>query len=244
MKENKYDDDQFFKAYGSMSRSVHGLGAAGEWPVLKALLPDFNGKRVLDIGCGYGWHCNYAVEQGAFYALGVDISEKMLAIAREKSTSPNIEYLQVAMEDMDFDANSFDIVISSLALHYTLDFERVCRCVYKALTSGGSFVFSVEHPIFTAQGLQDWVYDSGGNISHWPVDQYFVQGRRDTVFLGENVVKYHRTLTAYVQALVGAGFSLMNIIEPAPNDEVLANEPDMRDELRRPMMLLFAVRKL
>ena len=29
---------------------------AGEWHVLKTILPDFTGKRVLDLGCGFGWH--------------------------------------------------------------------------------------------------------------------------------------------------------------------------------------------
>lgn len=44
----------------------------------KKMLPDFKGKRVLDLGCGFGWHCQYAVENGAISAVGVDISEKML----------------------------------------------------------------------------------------------------------------------------------------------------------------------
>lgn len=42
------------------------------------MLPYFQGKRVLDLGCGFGWHCVYAIEQGAASALGIDISEKML----------------------------------------------------------------------------------------------------------------------------------------------------------------------
>ena len=57
MKENKYDDDVFFNKYKEMNRSVQGLEGAGEWSQLKQLLPDFEGKRVLDLGCGYGWHC-------------------------------------------------------------------------------------------------------------------------------------------------------------------------------------------
>lgn len=86
MKENKYDDPVFFEKYSQMSRSQEGLEGAGEWNTLKNLLPDFKGKRVLDLGCGYGWHCIYAMQQGAVSATGVDISEKMLAVAREKNT--------------------------------------------------------------------------------------------------------------------------------------------------------------
>ena len=76
MKENKYDDEVFFKKYSEMSRSKYGLKGAGEWYQFKKLLPDFKGKRVLDLGCGYGWHCAYAAENGANSVLGVDLSEK------------------------------------------------------------------------------------------------------------------------------------------------------------------------
>ena len=60
MKENKYDDNILFQKYSQMSRSQQGLAGAGEWETLRKLLPDFKDKRVLDLGCGYGWHCIYA----------------------------------------------------------------------------------------------------------------------------------------------------------------------------------------
>ena len=88
MKENKYDDAVFFEKYSQMDRSTKGLVGAGEWPALERMLPPLKGKRLLDLGCGFGWHCRYAMEQGAESALGVDISQKMLAVAREKRTIP------------------------------------------------------------------------------------------------------------------------------------------------------------
>lgn len=54
--KNKYDDAVFFEKYSALSRSVEGLAGAGEWETLKSMLPEFNGKRVLDLGCGFGWH--------------------------------------------------------------------------------------------------------------------------------------------------------------------------------------------
>ena len=81
MKENKYDDPEFFDAYARMDRSERGLEAAGEWPALRRLLPDLRGRVVLDLGCGYGWHCRYALESGATSVTGVDISERMIARA-------------------------------------------------------------------------------------------------------------------------------------------------------------------
>ena len=87
MKENKYDNEQFFEKYGMMERSKKGLEGAGEWHELKKILPDFKDKTVLDLGCGYGWHCAYAIEQGANYVLGVDISKKMLEVDRVSMSS-------------------------------------------------------------------------------------------------------------------------------------------------------------
>lgn len=57
MKENKYDCEAFFQKYSQMERSKKGLQGAAEWGALQKILPDFLGKSVLDLGCGYGWHC-------------------------------------------------------------------------------------------------------------------------------------------------------------------------------------------
>ena len=76
MKENKYNNSHFFSQYSQMSRSVEGLKGAGEWHVLQKMLPDFAGKRVLDLGCGFGWHCAYAIEHGATRVTGIDIPKR------------------------------------------------------------------------------------------------------------------------------------------------------------------------
>lgn len=238
MKENKYDEPAFFDQYSQMSRSVQGLKGAGEWHELKKILPDFKGKRVLDLGCGFGWHCRYAVEQGARSVVGIDISEKMLSRAKQENGDSRIQYLQLPIEEAVFAPGSFEIVISSLAFHYLDSFEAICEKVCACLTSGGHFVFSVEHPVFTAYGTEDWIYDEARNILHWPVDQYYIEGLRKTRFCGESVIKYHRTLTTYLQTLLNCGFEIFNVIEPQPSVELLAAVPDMKNELRRPMMLL------
>jgi ubiquinone/menaquinone biosynthesis C-methylase UbiE len=70
-----------------------GLEGAGEWHVLQELIPDLRNKSVLDLGCGFGWHCRYAREQHADSIIGVDISEKMLQKARELTNDSSISYL-------------------------------------------------------------------------------------------------------------------------------------------------------
>lgn len=79
MKQNKYDEDAFFQNYSKMERSVRGLDAPGEWHEPQTLLPDLKDKRVLDLGCGFGWHCRYAREQQANSVIGIDLSEKIFA---------------------------------------------------------------------------------------------------------------------------------------------------------------------
>ena len=242
MKENRYDDPIFFEKYSHMPRSEHGLEAAGEWEALQTLLPDFAHKRMLDLGCGYGWHCIYALEHGAAAVTGVDISEKMLAVARKETGAGNVSYIHAAMEDVDFPDGSFDVVLSSLALHYVASFTDMAREIYRWLAPGGDFVFSIEHPIFTAYGNQDWYRDAEGNILHFPVDNYFFEGAREAVFLGERVTKYHHTLTTVLDGLLSCGFTLRRVVEPQPPARMLDME-GMRDELRRPMMLLVAAQK-
>jgi SAM-dependent methyltransferase len=243
MKQNKYDDPGFFATYSQMARSIGGLDAAGEWPAFRALLPSLHDKNVLDLGCGFGWHCRYAREQQARSVVGVDISENMIARARENTNDPAIEYRRMAIEDIDFPSRVFDVVLSSLALHYVEHFDIVCQNVHHWLVPGGTFVLSVEHPIFTALAAQDWHYGQIGERLHWPVDNYQDEGPRQARFLGYDVVKYNRTVATYLNALLDSGFSITKLSEPQPTREMLDKHPEMQDETRRPMFLLIATVK-
>lgn len=237
MKENKYDNDVFFKKYQEMNRSKYGLQGAGEWSAFQKMLPSFAGKTVLDLGCGYGWHCEYAAMQSAKNVIGIDISRKMLEVAQKEHHRDNIMYVEKAMEDIDYPSESFDVVISSLAFHYIEDFETLVSNIHSWLVPQGDFVFSLEHPVFTAYGTQDWYYDEQGNALHFPVDNYYYEGKRDAVFLGEHVRKYHRTLTSYLHTLFAHGFTILDVIEAKPPEEMM-DIPGMKDEMRRPMILL------
>lgn len=240
MKQNKYDDPAFFANYSQMARSTGGLDAAGEWPAFRALLPELRDKNVLDLGCGFGWHCRYAREQHARSVVGVDLSEKMIARARESTNDSAIEYRRLAIEDIDFSAGEFDVVLSSLALHYVERFDIVCQKVHHCLKPGDAFVLSVEHPVFTARAAQDWYYGQHGERLHWPVDHYQDEGPRQARFLDHDVVKYHRTIATYVNTLHNSGFTITKLSEPQPTQELLNKHPEWRDETRRPMFLLIA----
>jgi SAM-dependent methyltransferase len=243
MRQNTYDDPAFFANYSQMARSIRGLEAAGEWPAFRELLPALRDKNVLDLGCGFGWHCRYARQQQARWVVGVDLSEKMLARARASTNDATIEYRRLAIEDIDFSAGEFDVVLSSLALHYVEHFDLVCRKVHYCLVAGGTFVLSVEHPVFTARASQDWYYGGHGERLHWPLDHYQEEGPRQARFLEHEVVKYHRTVATYVNTLLDSGFTLTKLSEPQPTQELLDTHPAWQDETRRPMFLLIAAVK-
>lgn len=237
----EYDDQNFFDQYAQMPRSKEGLAAAGEWRQLKELFPEVSGKAVLDLGCGYGWHCRYAAEQGAVRVLGLDISGKMLEEARRRG-GEGIEYRLCGIEEYEYPAGEWDLAVSNLALHYIADLDTVYGKVFTTLKPGGVFLFNIEHPVFTAGVGQDWVYSPEGAPLYWPVDGYFTPGERVTNFLGCKVKKQHHTLTQILGGLLRRGFRITAVEEAQPPKDMLG-QPGMADELRRPMMLLVRAEK-
>ena len=242
MTQNIYDNEEFFANYSRLRRSVTGLAGAPEWPALCALLPDLRGLKVLDLGCGFGWFCRWAREQGAAHVLGIDVSEKMLAQARATTEDSAITYVRADMERLELPGQSLDLVYSSLALHYVEQLSRLMSQVYRALVTGGSLVFSVEHPIFTAPSDPKWSVDSGGR-KIWPIDRYLDEGPRSTDWLAKGVIKHHRAVATYINMLVGLGFSISCVEEWGPNEEQIAAEPQWSDERQRPPFLLVAARR-
>ncbi|MNI42623.1 Methyltransferase domain protein [compost metagenome] len=154
-----------------------------------------------------------------------------------------IKYQRSAIEDIDYAEGEFDLVISSLALHYVGDFESICRKVYHCLASGGTFVYSVEHPVYTALPEQDWVYSERGEKLHWPVDRYHEEGPRNARFLDHDVVKYHRSIATQVNALITSGFRIREMSELKPEDYQIEQDPEWKDASRRPIFLLIAADK-
>ncbi len=243
MTQNIYDDPVFFERYSRMPRSVRGLEGAPEWPSLRALLPDMRGLRVLDLGCGYGWFCRWAREQGAARVVGVDVSEKMLARARAATEANTaIHYIQADLEGLDLPEAAFDLAYSSLAFHYLEALAGLLATVYRALVAGGNLIFSVEHPLFTAPSRPGWVVDAQSRQT-WPVDSYLVEGARQTDWLTTGVVKQHRTFATYVDLLLRPGFSLTHVEEWGPTDQQLAAQPCLAKERQRPPFLILAARK-
>jgi SAM-dependent methyltransferase len=243
MKQNVYDDPQFFAGYAELERSRHGLQAASEWPALRALLPPLAGVRALDLGCGFGAHCRFLREQGAASVVGVDLSERMLERARAASHDPAISWVCAAIEDVAYPDASFDLVFSSLAFHYVARWDVACREIFRMLAPGGALVFSCEHPMFTARAEQAWHVGPDGAKLHWPVDNYGDESPRRVSWFRDGVIKHHRSMAGIVNPLLDAGFVLRRLLEPVPSADLVAARPAWKDEPRRPMFLLVSATK-
>ncbi len=242
MAQNIYDDPGFFEGYSRLRRSAEGLDGAPEWPALRALLPDMRGLDVVDLGCGFGWFCRWAREQGAARVLGLDLSERMLARARASTADPAVAYERADLEGLRLPEGRFDLAYSSLALHYVEDAARFFAEVRRALAPGGRFVFSTEHPVYTAPSDPGWSIDTRGR-KVWPVDGYLIEGPRTTDWLAEGVVKHHRTIGTTLNLLIRSGFAIGHVEEFCPTTEQIAAEPGLAEERERPMFLLVAARR-
>jgi SAM-dependent methyltransferase len=242
MTQNIYDHPEFFAEYNRLGRSIEGLAGAAEWPSLRALLPDLRGLRVVDLGCGFGWFCRFAREQGAAQVLGLDVSERMLGRARAMTSDPAIVYVRADLERLDLAADSFDLAYSSLVLHYIQDLAGLFATLRRALVPGAHLIFSVEHPIHTAPTHPGWSVNAAGRKT-WPVDAYLIEGPRTTDWLVKGVVKQHRTMSTTLNLLIRLGFAISHVEEWGPTDEQIAAQPELADERQRPMFLLVAVRR-
>lgn len=243
--QNIYDDPAFFAGYSTLDRFGAGWARALEQPIFLGLLPPVAGRRVLDLGCGAGQLALHLAEAGAADVTGVDISEHMLGLARAERAHPRVTYRLEPIEDAQFPADAFDLVVSSLAFHYVNDYQRLVQNIGQWLAPGGTLVFSTEHPIYTARLPGDgWVLDGAGRRVGWSIDHYDQQGRREETWFVGGVRKYHRTLSTLVNELIEAGLTIERLVEPAPSEERLQHRPGEADEGRRPMFLLVRASRL
>ena len=240
--QNIYDDDEFRAGYATLDRQVRGLEGAAEWPTLRSLLPDLAGRHATDLGCGFGWFSRWAIEQGATSVLGVDLSTKMLERARAETHTPAVEYQCGDLDGLDLEAQSTDLVFSSLTFHYVTNLARLLTTVAGALRPSGSLVFSVEHPIFSAPSAQVFETGTGGD-RFWPLNNYLVEGERVRRWFVDGVVKQHRTVASYVNAVIDSGLTIDRLVEWGPSPHEAETRPELADDLHRPWFLLLSASK-
>src|SRR5574344_853836 len=147
--QNVYDNRDFFDGYWKLWKNEANANILIEKPALFSLLPDLKGTSILDLGCGYGENCAEFIRMGAAHATGIDISAKMLAVAEKENCGPHITYRNIPMEDIAQLNCTFDLAVSSLAVHYVQDFSGIVPNISSMLNPGGLCIFSQENPLNT-----------------------------------------------------------------------------------------------
>ncbi|HVG46157.1 MAG TPA: class I SAM-dependent methyltransferase, partial [Longimicrobium sp.] len=209
-----------------------------ERPAMLAALPEVEGRRILEAGCGAGWYTEQLLARGARVS-AVDASAAMVEHTRRRVATLGAEArgrakVRVAdlRERLHFAADgSFDGVVSALVLHYLRDWSTALAEFRRVLAPGGWLLFSTHHPAADAARLPEGA-------------RYFDVVQEEDFWKGVGTVRfYRRPLMAIADALAGAGFGIERIVEPRPTDEFRAMKPDAyRRLLRQPEFLLVLAR--
>ena len=193
------------------------------------MLPEIEGTRVLDAGCGAGHLADELVDRGAT-VVGLDASREMLAYARERV--PDADFLRADLEsDFPFSDDAFDGVTSSLALHYVKEWTPLFRELRRVLTPGGWIVCSVQHPHADFEE-----YDDAENYH----ELERVSATWDSFGSEVEVPAYRRPLSAMLSPALEAGFRLDRLLEPTPTEAYREANPERYEyEATRPNFLCF-----
>ena len=226
--QNIYDNEEFFRGYQEL-RQNKGLTANDliESPQLFELIGDVKDKNILDLGCGAGGNARKLVEKGARMVLGIDLSTKMIELANKNNNFGNIEYKVMSMNDIDKIDKKFDLVVSSLAIHYIKDYDSLCKKVYNLLNKEGEFIFSCGHPMDSAPILNDYSdnFVIINNKKYFLLSDYNNEGKRISHWFVDGVETYHRNMSHLVNGLIDAGFKLERLVESYANDEIIKLKP-------------------
>ncbi|OUQ25836.1 hypothetical protein B5E77_10175 [Lachnoclostridium sp. An131] len=241
-----YDDDAFFNNYINLRNAESNYNDLIEQPIVFELIGNVKDKAVMDIGCGYGAMTIKIANSGAKYVLGIDSSKKMIQKGMLENSHENITYKVLPAEQIASSIHEkFDLIVSCLAIHYVEDFQKLFSDIYNLLEQNGNFIFSMEHPMYTASKFpQQWVTEPSDNtVTGFVTDHYGDEGLRNISWLGKQVKKYHHKIDTIFNALIEAGFILEKVIEPSPSADLMKKVPKTIHELHRPAYLIVKSRK-
>jgi len=244
MSQPLFDDDTFFSEYKKLRTRSDSFNTLLEQPAFFKMLPPMAGKRVMDLGCGFGEACREYERLGAETVTGLDVAEKMLAEARRLTASSKIQYLAMDLNKLTGLNGPFDLITSSLAIHYIFDFSKLIEAVWNRLAEGGYFVFSQEHPLTTApMAGPGYCRDPDGRILHYKLADYGREGSRRIHWFIDKVEKEHRTFSTIINVLTQAGFLIDQVSEPLPSGRAVKINPELAKEFHKPSFLLIRAYK-
>jgi len=222
-----------------------------EKPAMYAALGDVKGKRILCLGCGAGEECAYFVARGAT-VVGVDISKSLIEKARHDV--PEAVFHVMDIEKIPFPQSSFDIVYSSLVLHYLKDWTLVLEKVRSVLRPKGIFLFSTHHPAYWgAEKIEtkDTVsiflgFSRNRRTKRIVVSGDYIHARKiHDVWNGDfHVTYYHRPLSHLLRDIINSGLKLVDCIEPRPLLSAKKLNPSFFEQTDKlPLFIIFKLVK-
>jgi SAM-dependent methyltransferase len=206
------------------------VNAFYERPAVLSLLPPLAGTRVLDAACGPGWYTEQLVAQGADVT-AFDAVPRFVELTRAR-VGGRARVLRADLErPLEFADAAFDLVVSTLALHYARDWDVLMRELARVLRPGGHLVFSTHHPMMTWRLFQ--------------TPDYFATELLETEWdVVGSVAFYRRPLTAITEALAGAGFVIERLVEPQPTEAFRHASPEEYEKyMKAPWYLVIRARR-
>lgn len=198
-----------------------------ETPGLRSLTPPVAGRRVLDAGCGGGRTSAWLVEQGA-ELVGIDVSPELLRLAQERLPSATFVVGDLA-EPLPFADDSFDVAVSSMAMHYLRDWVPTLRELRRVLRPDGALVLSTHHPAMDVE-----LSESGDYFATELLRDVWIVGGRE-----REVRFWHRPLSRMFREIAEAGWRVDELSEPQPLPEMRERFPDAWDRLTKNPHFLF-----
>jgi len=232
-----FNDEKLLSSYQSFRHRASSPNESLEKPIILELLGDVSGKQILDLGCGDALFGRELLLAGAQSYLGVEVSRQMVQLAQKNLQDVAGEVVHQSMEDWNYPAASFDLVISRLALHYVADLEEQFGQVNRTLKENGRFIFSIVHPVITSS---DKSREGGGMRQDWIVDDYFSPGPRKVYLGGVFVEQVHHTIEEIFTALRRAGFHIEHLRESCPQRANFTDEQLYERRKRIPLFLFLA----
>lgn len=202
-------------------------------PALYELIGDIKGKTILSIGCGSGEECSYFMSQGAKRVVGIDTSDKLIAIAKKQF--PSGEFYTMDMENISL-VDTFDIVVSNLVMHYVPTWNKTLKEIKKILHPEGRVIISTNHPIrFGAEIKREETreifllgyirYKDHSAIGDVLGDYLSEREVHDMWFGKFNISYFNRPLEAIFRDIREENFIITNYLEPKPAKWVEKENP-------------------